>query len=356
MDTTPPNQPPAGPTPPEPTPEPTPSNPPFDVAAQSVDPAEPVQPSVASPFFSAANTAPQPTAGAPTAPSAPIDPTVAPGAAPQPPVTPPAKRSKKPLLFAGIGAVVLLAIAAAIFFFVYFSISKEDYKQAAAATADITTLEKKSRESLQLITGTAEKQPTFTTTEAVSKAMSDVTTSLTAYQTAIDTFDKQKALHDGDVSKLYKTFKTNYNAYVDFSTSYTSSASKALGASTKCTEAYKDAPATPTYDTYQKQTATCRAALVAAQEVSDPDWKAFIKAYITYLDAAGPVYKEFYAGTTSNDYTAAFAALKKLTPATEAYTTASKSVTDHIAKRYKETDNITTSFKAVSDALDKKAQ
>ena len=323
--------------------------------------AEPIQP--ANPFFGPANTAAQPVpVVAPVAPIAPIYPAttqVVPADAiiagvPIPPVK--KKISKKIALFIIGGVVLLLAIAAVVFYFVYFNITKEDYQKAATAGTELVTLEAKSRESLQAVTGTATNQPSFKTVEDVTSAVNSATSSLATYETAVKAYDSQKALHNGDVNKLYDAFKKKYSFYTDFSTAYTSAASKAITASTKCSADFKNLADSKSYDEYKKRSDACRAELVSAQSVSDPDWKNLLTAYVNFLDSAAPIYKTIYASSDTKDYTAAYAAIKDLTPVVKTYGDASKAFIASVTDRYKATDGVTASLNAVTDLLNKKAE
>lgn len=342
------------------------SSPPVDVPAPSsippqvpvVDPSEPIQP--VNPFFNAANTATVPPANlnVPTDPAMPIS------AVEGTPVVGGAssakKINKKLLLIIGAGVILLLVIAAVLVYFLYFNITKADYQKAFTASAELVTLEAKSRDSLASITGSDGKQPSFATVAESTKAVTDTTDAFTAYQTAVKSYDQQKALHDGDVGKAYKDFKTKYNTYQTYTLAYTKSINSTLAAFIKCTDIFKvesnnGQSETPTYDKYKKQSDDCRVVLVSAQNTADPDWKSFITAYITYLDEGVPVYKDIYASIAANDYNGVVSKFSALTPVTKKLTDATKLLADSITKRFKDTDGSAQSFKVVTDLLDKKA-
>lgn len=343
-----------------------PISPPVDVPAQSSVPPQapvadlsaPIQP--VNPFFNAANTATVPPANLnvptdPTIPISPVEGTPVVGGVPS------AKKiNKKLILIIGAGVVLLLVIAAVLVYFLYFNITKADYQKAFTASSELVTLEAKSRDSLASITGSDGKQPSFATVAESTKAVTDTTDAFTAYQTAVKSYDQQKALHDGDVGKAYKEFKTKYNNYQTYTLAYTKSINSTLAAFIKCTDIFKvesnnGQSETPTYDKYKKQSDDCRAVLVSAQNTADPDWKSFITAYITYLDEGVPVYKDIYASIAANDYNGVVSKFSALTPITKKLTDATKLLADNITKRFKDTDGSAQSFKVVTDLLDKKA-
>ena len=322
------------------------------------DPSTPVQP--ISPFFNPTNTATIPPANlnapaGPAMPSTPVEGTYAGGSMPST-----RKISKKLFLIIGAGVVLLLVVVAILVYFLYFNVTKADYLKAFTASSELVTLEAKSRDSLSSITGSNGKQPSFATVAESTKAVTDTTDAFTAYQTAVKSFDQQKALHDGDVGKAYKEFKTKYNAYQTYSLAYTKSINSTLAAFVKCSDIFKaksdnGKSVTPTYDSYKKQSDDCRAVLVSAQNTSDPDWKSFITSYITYLDEGVPVYKNIYASIAANDYSNIVAKFGALTPVTKKFTDATKLLADSITKRFNDTDGSAKSFKVVTDLLDKKA-
>jgi hypothetical protein len=274
---------------------------------------------------------------------------------------PPLKKfNKKLLLIIGAGLALLLVVVAVLVYFLYFNITKADYQKALTASTDLVTLEAKSRDSLSSITGSAGKQPSFATADESTKAVTAAINDFTAYQTSVKNYDQQKALHDGDVGKSYKEFKTKYDVYQKYVLAYTKSINSTLEASTKCTDIFKAKSdkaqsETPTFDAYKKQSDDCRAVLVSAQNTDDPDWKSFITAYITYLDEGVPVYKDIYASIAANDYNGVVSKFGNLTPITKKFTDAAKVLADNIAKRFMDTDGSAQSFKAVTDLLDKKA-
>ena len=318
----------------------------------------------ANPFFGSANTSNQPApVAAPVTFVTPTDPattdTVASAFVPIAGVpTPPVKKkmSKKITLLITGGAVLLLVVATVILYFIYFNITKEDYQNAATAGTELVKLEAKSRESLQAFTGTAGKQPHFETVESVTSAMNNATDSLATYETAVKAYGSQKALHDGDVQKLYETFKKKYSVYTNFSSAYSLAASKATTALTKCSADLKNTEYSRSYDDYKKQSDTCRADLVSAQGVSDPDWKNLLNAYVTYLDSSTPFYKTIYAVSTSIDLTATYAAINDLNAISKTFTDATRIFIANVSDRYKATDGVTASLIAVTDLLNKKAE
>lgn len=335
----------------------TPIEPVMPLAPAVEAPAQPVNP-----FFNAADTplvSSVDSSSAPfaTPPVVPIVPVVPLGSSPVVGGVPtPKKTNKKLALIIGAGAALLLIVAAALVYFIYFNITKADYQKAVTASSELVTLEAKSRDSLKVIVSTDDKQPAPKTVDEVTKIVKSATDDFTAYQTSVKAYDKQKALRDGDVSKAYKAFKTKYDAYQTYTLAYTQSIGLVLEASVKCSDAFKEISLTDTYDAYKKQSDVCRAALVSAQDTNDADWKSFVTAYIAYLDATLPIYKDFLASFAAKDYTAGMAAAEKLTPISKKFTDESKKMTENINKNFKATEGVASSFKTVTDLLDKKAK
>lgn len=195
-----------------PTPESTPT---AEPQVQPTPEASVEQPSTAAPAESdtpfnpfgeqSATSSDAPTDPAPAMQSDPAQP-----AAPQP--TPPGKGFNKKLLFILIGvagAVGLLIAAAAIIFTMFFTVSKQDYREAAIQYTKVDSANDTMYYDVQSLSRSLSSSP-----DTVSDDIATVRTGLETLSAENKTLSEMKAVRIGEGAELYKTFNTQLQAYI----------------------------------------------------------------------------------------------------------------------------------------------
>lgn len=120
------------------------------------------------------------------------------------PVTPRKPSKELLMVFAGLGAVVLLMIIGIILYLVFFYISRPDYVRAGAQTSSVTmTSDAVSAASDSYFQTTVSD---FSTDAQIASSRADYDTANTAYQSAIQSLSSERALKDSAVKEAYNTF------------------------------------------------------------------------------------------------------------------------------------------------------
>lgn len=132
--------------------------------------------------------------------------TVMPPPTAQPATSVQTPKSNKGLIAAliGVGVVVLLAIIAAIVYFVFFYISKADYKHAAAQTNAVITAYNKLDSAKTNWSSAASDETSSDSTVASKKA--DYESANKAYQSAVTALSNERALKNSKVKAAYDSF------------------------------------------------------------------------------------------------------------------------------------------------------
>ena len=266
----------------------------------------------------------------------------------QPSVTPgyPAPKSNKKMLIiigAIVGAVVLLGIIAWVVYAALFAVTKEDYRQAAAISNDVSTVGSQSYSDVLKISYIT----TYTTETAIKNDVDSAKDSLTEYKSANTKFKDLKALRDKDVKKAYDAYMEKYNGFVRFSNSYIDSAEKVLPAVVGCEKI--SSTSISNLSSFNIAIAPCKEALNDAKDVSDPDLKKFVAAY---LENAKDITAIVTEATTlsSSDYVRRSALSTQIYDATDKLQDAQKDANSNIEKRLKEV-NPRASYNNFGDLL-----
>lgn len=160
---------------------------------------------------------PQPVAPAPVQP-APAEQPAQSVFAGQPSAIAPASGSNKGLLIGLIvgGAVLLLAGLATAVYFMFFHVSKADYKQASVVTADVKTLYGKLDAAATEYSDAVTNE--YASDATVEKAKTDYEKAMTDYKTKVAELKKARALKDNKAMQRYTTFSTENNEFVEYNT------------------------------------------------------------------------------------------------------------------------------------------
>lgn len=274
--------------------------------------------------------------------------------APQPPESTPTPDKRKKYVLLGIGGFILAAIiAAVVVYFVNFNISKQDYQNAASAAQPVSTQSAEAVSAMDAIVNSKDTDP-----KKLLEKIDTAETKLASLKTANEELQGKKALNAGDIRDLNATFKKDYESFYDYSTTYTSSAKIAYGATSGCADVFKEkSPSTNTdFSKYKEANSDCRAKLTkAAGEIKDEDLKKVLVSYSTYLNDTLPITESIYKNMKTFNLDDFAKVQKDLQPFTKAYGDSLKSATENLQKRYKELGDMQGSLKTLTEAIDKKA-
>jgi len=268
----------------------------------------------------------QPQQGNPTPPFTPFAATPAPiPVAPTPPV---AAKSKKPFIIAAIiGGVVLVAAIAAVLFFVFMNVSKQDYAAATTQYNKVSSANSKLATEVPSLTSDVTRADDAT----FNKDVETVESAIAALKTENEALGKLKAVKVGEGSKLYNQFDTKLTAYLAYGSDLVSSIKAVRPALVKCSDV-SDAKDTTSRVTALK---ACSTAFNEVGSIANAEFK-------TYIDTV----KVKYA-----DYTTTYESIAALTSPYGAQYDQYKTLRD---KMYSIQDDISAASKEFTASQDKR--
>jgi hypothetical protein len=189
-------------------------------------------------------------------------------------------KNKKPLIIAAIiaGIVVIVGIAA-LLFFLFTTVSKQDYAAAAAQYNKVNTANSKLNSSISTLTSGAARDDDQTFNDNV-KATETANTRLKAEN---DSLGKLKAVKVGEGGKLYGEFNTKLSAHITYATEVITSVKSVRPALVKC-DAVSDAKDATSRVAALK---ACSAAYDEVGNLPNAEFKAYIDSIkVQYADYA----------------------------------------------------------------------
>lgn len=256
-------------------------------------------------------------------------------------------KNKKPLIIAAIIAgIVVLAGIAALLFFLFTTVSKQDYAAAATQYNKVSTANSKYTSEVSTLTSSASRADDTTFNDNV-KAAEDATATL---KTENDAFGKLKAVRVGEGGKLYTEFNTKLSAYTSYGSEVITSVKAVRPALVKC-DAVSDAKDATS------RVAALKACSAAYNDVGDIP-NAEFKAYIDLIKGKYADYATTYESiaAVSDPYGANYSQYKtlrdKMYNIQDSISAASKDFTANQNKREGEL-SIKDSANALGDYLEK---
>lgn len=130
-----------------------------------------------------------------------------------PTVPPAAPNNKSKMLLIIGGALLALAAIAVAVWFVFFNITKEDYKKAETTMSDIQALYDKSGDKMTAYT--TELSSSYSSESEVTAAKDDFNQTFGDYNSRVDGLKNQKAMRDNEVKKRYDEFADKNKKYAE---------------------------------------------------------------------------------------------------------------------------------------------
>lgn len=227
-----------------------------------------------------------------------------------------------------------------------FSVSKEDYRQAAKVSNDTVSLASTSYTDVLKISYIS----SYSTETQTKNDIGSAKESLAAYKAANVKLKDLKALRDKDVKVAYDKYMEKYTAFVAFAEPYISSAEKALPAVLKCESI--SSVSVSDVASFKVAIVPCQDALQGAKDISDKDLKAFIASYIGNVDKISAIIDEV-GSLASNDYTKRSALRTQLYDETDKLGDAQKDANSNIEKRLRDVSPRDT-YNALGEVLTEK--
>jgi len=242
-------------TPETPTPTPVEAAPTPEAPAATPEPTAPV-----------ATEAPASLEAAPVTPTPPAEATPFTAGAPEPPKK---ANTKKIILIAGIAAgAVLLAIIGAILFFVFTTVSKEDYRAAASQFNEVS----RSNSKLNSEVSTLSYSTDSATDSEFDETLTAAKDAIANVKTENEELSKLKAVRVGEGGKLYKAFEEKLNPYLAYAGDLVASVEKVRPAMVVCDAVSGTSDAAARVTALKK----CSEALGAVGQLPNAEFNTFI--------------------------------------------------------------------------------
>ena len=266
-------------------------------------------------------------------------PVVAPAPAPQPPKS--SQPSKKTILIIAITAgVVVLGAILALLYFMVFSVSAKDYREAALQYDKVRSANSDLGSSIQSL-GSASGS---TTDSSFDSRMQDAEDSLATIKKENEALSKLKAVRVGEGGALYNTFNDKLNKYLTYSGDMVTSIKNLRPALTACTKATES---TADKDALIAGLKSCSKDISGVSNLPNEDVKTLVKSFGDNYKKYADIYEQVAAlkSPFGADYAQYKTLRDQLYNVQDAITADGKTFRDNIKKH---TDEI-----GVKDAADK---
>ena len=276
------------------------------------------------------------------------DPVVAPaGTTSSDPTPEPKKSNKKLITILGIaGGVVVLAVVAAVLYFLLMAVSAKDYQEAAKQFNVVSSANSKLTSSVSSVASNTDG-----TNDEFNNSVKEANDSIAKLKDENKKLGDLKAIRVGDAAPLYQTFDGKLKTYLSYADELIVSVDKARPALLSCNEKATGSDTAARVALVKK----CATDLDAVKDVPNPEFKAFL----TSSAEARAKFAKVYEGMSNltNPFGSQFEEYKKLQ--TELYTaqnelvTARKTLTESLNKRDTEV-SVKDSANALSKLLTEK--